>query len=301
MHLYLPIAELSANIYLLLALGGLAGLLSGLFGIGGGFVLTPMLIFIGVPPDVAVATATSMIVASSFSGFLTHWRARRVDMRMGSMLVLGGLIGAHAGVMIFTGLKRAGQIDSAISILYMLLLGSVGLLMAKEARQMMRGVQVSGPRLQLPQWVEKLPLSMRFADSGVSHSALLPVALGALSGLLVGLLGVGGGFVMIPLMLYVLRMPLQVTVGTSLFQIIFLTAASTLLHAVNTHTVDILLGLLLLVGSTIGTQFGVRLSTRIPPQVLKAVLAALLIVMACQLAFRLVIAPGDNYQLVIKP
>jgi uncharacterized membrane protein YfcA len=303
MHLYLPIAELSANGLHLIALGGVAGLLSGLFGIGGGFILTPMLMFIGIPPAVAVATSTNMIVASSFSGFLSHLKHKRVDLQMGSYLIAGGLIGALIGVWVFARLQRVGQIDLMITLLYISLLVTISALMLREARMHFRARAAGHDHailnaVTLPRWVEHLPLRMLFTRSNVSHSVLLPMSIGLLSGVLVGLLGIGGGFIMIPLMLYVLRMPVNVTIGTSLFQIIFITGIATVLHALSTHAVDIVLAMLLLMGSVIGAQYGARLSHRIPHHWLKALLASLLFLVAVRLAYGLFIRPTEIFTLV---
>ena len=304
MNIYLPIAELSANVYYLLALGGVAGLLSGLFGVGGGFILTPMLIFIGIPPAVSVATSTNMIVASSFSGFLSHLKHKRVDLQMGNCLILGGLIGAFLGVVTFSSLQRVGQIDLMITLLYVSLLGSVSVLMARETRQIIlakrRGTAHElSTALTLPGWIVRLPWQMDFKRSAVRHSVLLPIGLGFLSGILVGLLGVGGGFIMIPMMIYILRMPVSVTVGTSLFQIIFITAIATVLHAMTTHAVDIVLAAVLLIGSTVGAQYGVRLSHRIPAYLLRGLMASLWLLVAGRLAYGLFITPTEIFTTVV--
>jgi uncharacterized membrane protein YfcA len=306
MHVYLPIAELSANALALIFLGGIAGLFSGLFGVGGGFILTPMLIFMGVPPTVSVATSTNMIVASSFSGFLSHMKKKRVDVTMGIFLIIGGLVGVLVGVLALQQLQKLGQVDLMITILYVSLLGTISLLMARECLQMLRA-RAHGQTapihhsLTLPMWVQRLPWQWSFPRSHVQHSALVPVALGLISGVLVGLLGVGGGFIMMPMMIYILRMPTYVTVGTSLFQIIFITAAATMLHAVSTHAVDIVLAALLLLGSTIGAQYGVRLSHRVPDYALRGLMAALLFIVGARLAYGLFITPSDIFTLVVTP
>lgn len=305
MHIYLPIAELSVNAPWLVLLGGITGVFAGLFGIGGGFILTPMLMFMGVPPAIAVATSTNMIVASSFSGFLSHKKRKRVDMQMGSWLVAGGLLGVAMGIWWFAQLKRAGQIDLIISLLYITLLSSVAYITARECKQLFashkRGETLLTMKpLKLPQRVKRLPWQVEFTQSRVKHSVLLPIAIGVASGLLVALLGVGGGFLMIPAMVYILRMPLTLTVGTSLFQIIFITAVSTLLHAVTTHSVDIVLAALLLMGSVVGTQWGVRLATRIPTYILRGMMAALLVLVALRLAYGLFITPQDIFTLTVR-
>ena len=304
MNVYLPIAELSANMYYLLGLGGVAGLLSGLFGIGGGFLLTPMLIFIGIPPAVSVATSTNMIVASSFSGFLSHHKRRGVDTKIGAYLIIGGLVGALIGVSIFLSLQKLGQIDLMITLLYVTLLCFVSALMIRESASSLR--EVRQPHLHqpikpltLPAWVQNLPMQRYFQRSNVKHSLLVPISIGVFSGILVGLLGVGGGFIMVPMMVYILGMPRDVTVGTSLFQIIFITAAATVLHAVTTQTVDILLAAVLLVGSTIGAQFGVRIAHRLPHYLLRGLMAGLLLLVAARLAYGLFITPPEMFTLTI--
>ena len=304
MNIYLPIAEISANIYFLIGLGGVAGLLSGLFGIGGGFILTPMLIFVGIPPAVSVATSTNMIVASSFSGFLSHHKRRGVDMQLGAYLIGGGLIGAALGVMTFLSLQKLGQIDLMITLLYVTLLCSVSILMAKEAAHAFRSSR--HPHLHqpirpliLPPWIQRLPWQRYFKRSNIKHSLLVPIFLGILTGILVGLLGVGGGFILVPMMVYILGVPQDVTTGTSLFQIIFITAAATLLHAVTTHTVDILLAAALLIGSTIGAQFGVRLGRKLPTYMLRGLMGVLLLLVAARLAYGLFITPPEVFTFTI--
>ncbi|PZP84336.1 MAG: permease [Azospirillum brasilense] len=304
MHIYLPIAELSANAFGLLMLGGVAGIFSGLFGIGGGFILTPLLIFMDVPPAIAVATSANMIIASSFSGFLSHLKHKRVDIDMGNWLVAGGMGGALIGVWIFAKLKRAGQIDLMISVLYILLLGTIGVLMFREARRMYMAARRGEPQppqsyLHLPAWVERLPWQKQFVSSNVTHSVLVPMALGLLSGLIVAMLGVGGGVIMIPAMIYILRMPNNVTTGTSLYQIIFITAVATLLHAITTHSVDIVLAALLLVGSAIGAQWGVRWSRKLPTYALRGLMASLLLLMVLRLAYGLFITPENLFTLTV--
>lgn len=304
MHIYLPIAELSANAFGLLMLGGVAGIFSGLFGIGGGFILTPMLMFMGVPPAVAVATSANMIIASSFSGFLAHMKHKRVDTEIGNWLVAGGMAGVLLGVAIFASMKRAGQLDLSISLLYIFLLGAVAVLTAREAWSLYKARQHGDNHLQyghlrLPDWVERMPWRREFERSQVTHSVLVPIALGFISGVIVALLGVGGGFIMVPAMIYILRMPMTVTVGTSLYQIIFITAVATLLHAVTTHSVDIVLAALLLVGSAIGAQWGVRWSHRIPTFLLRTLMASLLTLMVLRLAYGLFITPEELFTLTV--
>lgn len=301
MHLYLPIAELSANALHLVLLGGVAGLLSGLFGIGGGFILTPMLMFIGISPAVAVATSTNMIVASSFSGFLSHLKHKRVDVMMGVFLIVGGVLGVFVGVWSFSRLQKVGQIDLMITLLYISLLFTISALMVREARALLKARRENAPppehTLTLPRWVIRLPWQVYFTRSEVSHSALLPIGIGLLAGLLVGFLGVGGGFILLPMMLYILRMPAKVTVGTSLFQIIFITSIATMLHALTTQAVDIVLAGLLLIGSVVGAQYGARLSHHIPHHLLKILMACLLSIVAGRLAYGLFITPSEIFTL----
>lgn len=304
MHIYLPIAELSVNAFGLLFLGAFAGIFSGLFGIGGGFILTPILILLDVPPAVAVATSANMIIASSFSGFLSHMKHKRVDIEIGNWLVAGGMVGVVLGVYIFAQLKRIGQIDLMIALLYIFLLGTIGILTGREARQLYRAHSKGEPAplphfLHFPRWVKELPWQKEFTQSHVTHSVLVPACIGAISGLLVALLGVGGGFIMVPAMLYILRMPARVTTGTSLYQIIFITAAATMLHAVSTHTVDIVLAALLLLGSAIGAQWGVYWSHRLPHYILRATMAAMLLIMVTTLAYGLFITPKDLFTLTV--
>lgn len=304
MHVYLPIAEMSANAFGLLLLGGIAGIFSGLFGIGGGFILTPILIMLDVPPAIAVATSANMIIASSFSAFLSHVKHKRVDIEIGNWLVAGGMVGVLLGVYIFAQLKRIGQIDLMISLLYIFLLGTIGVLTGREAYQLwiarQRGHEAPGLRyLVFPHWVSRLRWRRNFTRSQVEHSVLVPMAIGLLSGVLVSLLGVGGGFIMVPAMLYILRMPASVTVGTSLYQIMFITAAATLLHAVTTHSVDIVLAAWLLLGSAMGAQWGVRLSHYVPHFAIRGLMAALLLIMVSSLAYGLFITPQELFTMSV--
>lgn len=305
-HIYLPIAQLAANGYWLLLLGGITGVFAGMFGIGGGFILTPMLIFMGVPPAVAVATSTNMIVASSFSGFLTHLKRKRVDMHIGSYLILGGVAGVLLGVHIFSRLQRIGQVDLMITLLYTSLLLSVAAITVREALLLLKAKRSGasgylGLSIPLPGWVGRLPLQRRFVHSDIQHSVMLPIAMGVISGLLVGLLGIGGGFITIPMMLYILRMPLSVTVGTSLFQIIFITALATVLHGVNTQAIDIVLAALLVVGSAIGAQYGVKLAQHVPTYLLRLMMAGLMVAIALRLAYGLFVTPDDMFTLTVLP
>lgn len=302
MQIYLPIAEMSVNVWLILGLGGLVGYLSGLFGVGGGFLLTPLLIFIGVPPAVAVATSANQVVASSVSGVYAHWRKANVDFRMGTVLLVGGLVGSSLGGMLFTYLKGRGQIDLVISLFYVVVLGIVGGLMAAESLRSLRRVPSAEPRRRIKRfhdhrYLRALPFKMRFRTSQLYISALLPLGLGCLVGVLAAIMGVGAGFLLVPAMIYLLGMPAAVVVGTSLFQIIFVTANVTMLHAIATQTVDITLALLLLVGSAVGAQFGARAGARLQGEHLRGLLALLVLVVAIALAADLVIPPAEIYSL----
>jgi len=302
MEIYLPIAEMSVNIAGILLLGVITGILSGMFGVGGGFLTTPFLMFIGIPPAVAVASSANQIVASSFSGFFAHWRRDNVDFRMGILLLEGGMVGSSAGVWLFTVLKKLGQIDLTISLLYVTLLSSIGVMMAVESFRSLRQVQ---EQLMIPAAVTRfpflgrLPMMTEFPRSKLRISALLPLGIGFISGVLVSLLGVGGGFFMIPAMIYVLGMPTSIVIGTSLFQIIFITANVTFLQAVTTHTVDILLAVLLLSGSVVGAQMGTRLGARLPAAKLRAMLALLVLAIALKLAYGLFARPHDIYSVTV--
>ncbi len=301
MQIYLPIAEMSVNILLLLGLGGAVGFLSGMFGVGGGFLMTPLLIFAGIPPAVAVATEANQIVASSVSGALGHWRRGSVDFKMGGVLVAGGVTGALVGVYIFRILRERGQIDLLISLCYVVFLAIIGSLMLGESlRAIQRARTGTLPARRKPgqhTWVHGLPFRMRFPSSKLYISCLPPIVLGFVVGLLAAIMGVGGGFVMVPAMIYLLRMPTNVVVGTSLFQIIFVTAVTTILHATTNQTVDFLLALLLIVGGVTGAQFGVRAGQRLKAEELRALLAILVLGVCLRIAFDLVVEPGDLFSI----
>ena len=299
MEIYLPIAEISMNIVLLLGLGLVVGFLSGMFGTGGGFLMTPLLIFIGVPPPVAVATEANQITAASVSGFLAHWRRGNVDLRMGAVLVVSGVIGSGMGVLLFRKLRQIGQIDEFISILFVVFLGAVGILMAAESgRSIIRRWKGHSPgRMHAHYWVHGLPFKMRFRKSKLYISVLVPAGIGLFVGVLSAVMGVGGGFIMIPAMIYILGMPTSIVVGTSLFQIIFVTANSTLLHAGTNQTVDIVLALVLLLGAVVGAQFGSRLGARLRGEELRILLAILVLLVCAKLAHDLLVAPLDPYSL----
>ncbi len=300
MQIYLPIAEMSVNVFLILGMGGAIGFLSGLFGVGGGFLMTPLLIFIGVPPAVAVATEANQIVASSVSGVLAHWRRGNVDFKMGSVLLVGGIAGSTFGVGLFSILRGLGQIDLVISLSYVIFLGIVGMLMLVESLRTMRQRKATaGKRRKLHQhtWIHGLPLKTRFRRSKLYISALMPLAIGFFVGVLSAIMGVGGGFIMVPAMIYLLGMPTAVVIGTSLFQIIFVTANVTFLQAYANQTVDVVLAILLLTGAVIGAQFGARAGARLHGEQLRGLLAVMVLAVCGKLFFDLLVTPVDLYSL----
>lgn len=302
MDIYLPIAEMAVNVFVVLGLGGLVGFLSGLFGIGGGFLTTPLLIFIGIPPPVAVATGANQIVAPSVSAVLAHWRRGNVDVKMGLALLAGGVTGSAIGVAAFAILHQLAQLDVVIKISYVLFLSAIGLLMLRESLQaLVRSRSPVAKQRGRRTWIDALPLKVRFRRSRLYISALLPMAVGLLVGVLAAIMGVGGGFIMVPAMIYLLGMPSTVVVGTSLFQIIFVTATVTVLQAVTTQTVDIVLAVLLIAGSVIGAQFGLRAGTILRGDHLRVLLAALVLAVAGKLAFDLVATPADLYSVTGLP
>jgi uncharacterized protein len=300
MDIYLPIAEVSANLLVLLGLGVVVGLLSGAFGVGGGFLMTPLLILLGIPPAVAVATQSTQILATSFSGALAHMRRGNVDVRMGIVLAAGGLAGSVIGVWLFALLRRLGQIDVSISLAYVLLLGTIGVLMLIESVRAwlrVRAHRDSFTKRHRHLWLHGLPLRIRFPRSRLYISALMPLGVGLIAGILVAIMGIGGGFLLVPAMIYLIGMPTAVVIGTSLFQICFVTAATTFLHAVSNHTVDVVLALALIVGGAIGAQFGSTASGRLPAEQLRILLALTVLGVCAKLAHDLVATPADLYSL----
>lgn len=301
--IYLPIAEIPVNIFLLLALGLVSGVLSGLFGVGGGFVMTPLLIFLGIPPAVAVSSSANQITASSFSGFLSHWRKNNVDFKMGTLLLIGGLVGSSVGVWLFALLKSLGQIDLVISLSYVFFLGGVGSFMTIESFKAIarakRNEEVKQPRLARYLRRMKLPLKMHFPHSQLSISAYFPLLIGFVVGAIVSIMGVGGGFLMIPAMIYLLGMPTNVVVGTSLFQIIFITANVTFLQSLHTHTVDVVLAVILMITAVIGAQFGTQMSMRLRAEHLRVLLACIVLSIAIKLAVDLFVTPDDMYEVIM--
>lgn len=303
MNVYLPIAEMSVNIFIIIGMGAGVGMLSGIFGVGGGFLITPLLIFIGVPSAVAVGTGANQIVASSVSGVLAHWRRGTVDIKMGLILLVGGILGSTVGVWIFSWLQAQGQIDLVIKLSYVVFLGILGLLMMVESLRTMLRTRLStkdkGAKLHQHNWLQNMPFKMRFRKSKLYISALLPFGIGILVGILSAIMGVGGGFVMVPAMVYLLGMPTAVVIGTSLFQIIFVTANATFFQSYLNQTVDVMLALLLLLGGVIGAQFGAQIGAKLPAVQLRGLLAALVLAVCAKMTFDLVVSPLDLYSIEI--
>jgi uncharacterized membrane protein YfcA len=299
LQIYLPIAEISVNIVTLIGMGGLVGFMSGMFGVGGGFLMTPLLIFIGIPPAVAVATEANQIVASSVSGGLAYWRRRAVDVPMGLILMAGGITGSYAGVQLFKLLRQIGQVDLLISMSYVVFLTIIGGLMLRESLQAIsasrRGQPIRARRPGQHSWILGLPLRMRFRQSKLYISVIPPILIGFFVGMMSAIMGVGGGFIMVPAMIYLLRMPTNVVIGTSLFQIIFVTASVTILHAVENQTVDILLALLLMIGGVIGAQFGAVAGQRLRGEQLRALLAIIVLGVGIKLLVDLLTQPEELY------
>jgi uncharacterized membrane protein YfcA len=299
-NLYLPLAGNSINILLLFGLGGAVGFLSGLFGVGGGFLMTPLLIMVGIPSTVAAASDSNQIVAASTSGSYAHYRLGNVDFKMGILLVVGGVIGGTVGVQFIKVLRAMGNADFVIKITYVVMLGVIGFYMFMESLQALRKkpVAVEARRAEAPakvslynRMIQALPYQMHFDKSGVTLSPLLPLILGVFVGILAAIMGVGGGFIMVPVMVYMLRMPMHVVVGTSLFQILFTCINVTIMQSISNHTVDMVLAIILLLGSTVGAQFGVRLSKRLKADQLKILLASIVLLVMVQMLVSLVLPP----------
>ncbi|RWR12736.1 sulfite exporter TauE/SafE family protein [Sinirhodobacter populi] len=305
MQIYLPIAEVSVNLFLLLGLGGIVGLLSGLFGVGGGFLITPLLFFIGVPPGVAVATGANQVVASSVSGVLTQFKRKAVDVPMGLVLQAGGLAGSGIGVWLFNRLTVLGLIDVAVQLAYVILLGTVGSLMLMESLRAIyrarRSAQIRPRRRSHHHgWVHKLPVKMKFRASGLYISVIPPILIGMGVGILAAIMGVGGGFIMVPAMIYLLGMPTKVVIGTSLFQVITVSAFTTLMHAITNQSVDVMLALFLILGGVIGAQIGTILGGRLKAEQLRILLALLVVAVALKLALDLLLPPSELYSIFVE-
>ncbi len=302
-QIYLPIAEMSVNALTILAMGASVGFVTGMFGVGGGFLMTPFLIFSGIPPAVAVATGASHIVASSVSGVFAQIRRKAVDFKMGLILVVGGAPGTAGGVWLVSILQQAGQIDLVIKLLYVVLLGWVGLTMLNESARTLlrRRAGAADPRRsQHHSWIHGLPLKLRFRASKLYISALPPLALGFISGVLAGVMGIGGGFIMVPAMIYLLRMPTTVVIGTSLLQVLFISILTTFLHAAVNQTVDVLLALILMLGGVVGVQWGARVGARLRSDQLRFLIAVLIVGMAARLAYELVSTPDDLFTIAVE-
>ncbi|WP_395331596.1 sulfite exporter TauE/SafE family protein [Novosphingobium sp. BL-8H] len=299
MDVYLPIANLSVNGLVIVALGALTGILSGMFGVGGGFLTTPLMIFYGIPPTVAAASAASQVTGASVSGVFAHAKRGGVDYLMGSVMVFGGIVGTGIGALLFNVLARLGQIDTVINILYVVMLGSIGSLMAKESIQGIRaersGVPIAARKRRHHPMVASLPMRWRFYRSGLYISPLAPLLLGIATGILTMLMGIGGGFILVPAMLYILGMSANVVVGTSLWQILFTTIATTMMHAMTTHAVDIVLASLLLFGSVTGAQMGAQLAQKASPVKLRLILAVIVLLVAARMALGLGYRPDEIY------
>jgi uncharacterized protein len=297
LQIYLPIAEVALNVFLLLGLGAGIGLLSGMFGVGGGFLLTPLLIFVGVPPAVAVGTQSNQVVASSVSGVLAHWARDNVDVKMGVVLLVGGIVGSSAGVFTFSLLKELGQVDLVIALSYVVTLSGIGLLMAVESGHAWhrQRIAMKPGKLHQHNWAQGLPFKMRFRKSRLYISAMLPASIGFLVGILSAIMGVGGAFLLVPAMIYVLGMPTAIAIGTSLFQIIFVQSWVTFWHASVNQSVDILLALILTIGGVVGAQIGGRLGARLPAEQLRFLMAIAILATAAALLYGLVTEPADLF------
>jgi uncharacterized membrane protein YfcA len=298
MDVYLPIANLSVNGLWIVLLGGLTGVLSGLFGVGGGFLTTPLLIFYGIPPTVAAASAATQVTGASVSGVLAHSKRQGVDYRMGGVMVGGGIIGAILGALLFRFFQAVGQIDVVINILYVVMLGTIGALMAREAIEALRpgsGESKPARKRRHHPLIAAMPMRWRFYRSGLYISPLAPVLLGVIVGILTMLMGVGGGFLLVPAMLYILGMSGNVVVGTSLFQILFVTMATTIMHSLTTKAVDIVLAGLLLLGSVMGAQFGTQIALKARPEILRLVLAAIVLAVALRMLYQLGVQPDEIF------
>jgi uncharacterized membrane protein YfcA len=300
--IYLPIAEMSVNAFVLLAMGAAVGFLSGMFGVGGGFLITPLLIFYNIPPAIAVATGANQVIASSFSGMLSHMKRGTLDFKLGTVLLVGGIVGSTAGAYVFALLRSVGQLDLFISLLYVALLGTVGGMMLVESANAIRAARGAGLAPPLKRsgqhnWIHRLPLKMRFRTSKLFVSVIPVLGLGAAIGFLASIMGVGGGFIMVPAMIYLLGMPTKVVIGTSLFQIIFVAGFTTFMHAWTNRSVDLMLALLLILGGVVGAQIGARLGARLKAEQLRILLALLVIAVAVKLGIDLLIEPRELYSI----
>ena len=303
MSIYLPIAEMNVNIFLIIFIGMSIGILSGIFGVGGGFLMTPLLIFLGIPPVVAVGSEAPHVLATSVSGFIAHWRKRNVDIKMGIFLLIGGLVGSTVGVNIFSYLKNFGQIDLVIQLLFLFFLGFIGFSMAFESARttikQYRARNTKRTKLHQHSWFHGLPFRVRFHRSKLYISAIPPVLIGFAVGVMSAMMGVGGGFIMIPAMVYILGMPTSIVVGTSLFQIIFVTANATFFQSYINYNVDIVLSALMIFGGVIGAQIGVILGSKLKAEYLRGILAILVLGVCGKIFTDLVLRPNDLFSLVM--
>ena len=299
MSIYLPIAEMNVNIFLIVFIGMTVGALSGLFGVGGGFLMTPLLIFLGIPPVVAVGSEAPHVLASSVSGVIAHWRKKNVDFKMGFFLLSGGVVGSTVGVNLFKLLKTYGQIDIVIQFLFIIFLGFIGLSMAFESAKTTiknyRTTSAIRTKLHQHSWIHGLPFKLRFHRSKLYISAIPPILIGFFVGVLSAMMGVGGGFIMIPAMVYILGMSTNVVVGTSLFQIIFVTANSTFFQSYLNQTVDIVLSALMILGGVIGAQIGVRIGSQLKAEYLRGILAILVLLVCAKILTDLILTPADLF------
>lgn len=303
MEIYLPIAEMSVHWLLLFGIGGAVGFLSGMFGVGGGFLLTPLLMFYGIPSSVAVATTASHVTASSISGAITQWRNRAIDLKMGAIMTASGIAGTAVGVWLFGILREAGQMELIVSSSYVILLGTVGTLMMRESLEALAlarlGERAPTVRTQHHNWIHGLPFKLRFRDSRLYISVIPPVTIGFAVGILSAIMGIGGGFLLVPALIYLVRVPANIVMGTSLLQIVFVTAASTILHAVSDFTVDIVLAAILISGGVIGAQLGLRTASRMRGEQLRFWLALLVLAVGARLLYGLLVSPGDPFSVAM--
>ena len=304
MSIYLPIAEMNINILLIIFIGMVVGGLSGLFGVGGGFLMTPLLIFLGIPPAVAVGTEAPHVLASSVSGVVAHWRRKNVDFKMGFFLLIGGVVGSTVGVNLFKLLRGFGQIDIVIQMLFLIFLGFIGFSMAFESARttISKYRTTSSIRTKLHQhsWIHGLPFKLRFHRSKLYISAIPPIIIGFFVGLLSAMMGVGGGFIMIPAMVYILGMSTNVVVGTSLFQIIFVTANSTFFQSYLNQTVDIVLAALMIIGGVIGAQIGASIGTKLKAEYLRGILAIIVLIVCAKIFADLTLTPSNLFALKLS-
>jgi uncharacterized membrane protein YfcA len=302
-QVYLPIAEMAVPGEIILALGGVVGFLSAVFGVGGGFLATPFLVFLGVPPSIAVGTQANQLAAASLTGVIGHWKRGNVDVRMGGLMLTGSIIGSIVGIAIFRVLQHIGQIDAVINILYVLLLGNIGVMMTVESINALLKKEKESGSLRSPFWdrvIHRLPYPMKFPKSKLYISALVPAGIGFIGGVMVSILGIGGGFFLVPAMIYIIGMPTLLVAGTSLFQILFTTVFATVLHAVANKTVDLVLAALLIAGGIIGVQIGIRVSKHIRGAPARLLLAAMLLLVCLKMAFDLLVQPIELFSTEIR-